>query len=157
MIEKLLSIPLWTLRSPKTNTNKRVLSFISTYNPNKPNLFSIIKQTFDNLQATKSTKETFKKYFQINTERQASNLDKILCPSKFTSPLKNNFISQLSVAKIVFPVIIWWKMKAINYETLTEYSNWNHVFTTKAKKLILAIEKRMTHLIKENNEKSCKI
>ena len=41
-IRKALSIPLQGLRTPKTISNDNSLPFITTYNPNNPNVYEII-------------------------------------------------------------------------------------------------------------------
>ena len=41
-------IPLEILRQPKTTKNEEVISFITRFNPNNPNIFSTIRQNFNN-------------------------------------------------------------------------------------------------------------
>ena len=41
-------IPLEVLRQPKTTKSEETIPFTMTYNPNNPNVFPIIKQSFDN-------------------------------------------------------------------------------------------------------------
>ena len=64
-INKALSIPLQELHTPKTISNDNSLPFITTYNPNNPNVYEMIDQTveclkrnkvdgFENLRVTKS-------------------------------------------------------------------------------------------------------
>ena len=43
-------IRLEILREPKTAKNEEIIPFTFTYNPNNPNVFPIIKQSFDNFQ-----------------------------------------------------------------------------------------------------------
>ena len=45
-------IPLEVLRQPKTAKNEEIIPFTITYNPNNPNVFPIIKQSFDNFSPT---------------------------------------------------------------------------------------------------------
>ena len=52
-------IPLEVLRQPKTTENEEIIPFTITYNPNNPNAFSIIKQSFDNFQYSKTMSTTF--------------------------------------------------------------------------------------------------
>ena len=58
-------IPLEILRQPKTAKNEEIIPFTFTYSPNNPNVFPIIKQSFDNFQYCKTT------FFR---ERNLSNL-----------------------------------------------------------------------------------
>ena len=47
-IEKAKSIPLTDLRKPKEiDNNKKILPFITTHNPNNPDIFPIIKSSFN--------------------------------------------------------------------------------------------------------------
>ena len=47
--------PLEVPRQAKTAINEKIVCFIITYNPNDLNIFSIIKQSFDNFQHSKTT------------------------------------------------------------------------------------------------------
>ena len=64
-INKALSIPLQELRTSKTISNDNSLPFITTYNPNNPNVYEMIDKSveclkrnkvdgFENLRVTKS-------------------------------------------------------------------------------------------------------
>ena len=54
-------IPLEILRQPKTTENEDIIPFVTRYNPNNPNIFSIIKQGFDNFQYSKTMSNIFQK------------------------------------------------------------------------------------------------
>ena len=47
-------IRLEILREPKTTKNEEIIPFTFTYNPNNPNVFPTIKQSFDNFQYSKT-------------------------------------------------------------------------------------------------------
>ena len=48
-IEKALAIPQEQLRSQKLKKKDDILPFISTYNPNNPNVFSKVREIYGNL------------------------------------------------------------------------------------------------------------
>ena len=52
-INKALSIPLQELRSPKTISNDNSLPFITTYNPNNPNVYEMIDKSVECLKRNK--------------------------------------------------------------------------------------------------------
>ena len=49
-INKVLSISLQELRTPKTISNDNCLPFITTYNPNNPNVYEMIDKSVDCLK-----------------------------------------------------------------------------------------------------------
>ena len=49
-IKKALSIPLQELRIPKTVSNDKSLLFITTYNPNNPNIYETIEKPVECLK-----------------------------------------------------------------------------------------------------------
>ena len=70
-INKGLSIPLQELRTPKTISNDNSLPFITTYNPNNPNVYEMIDKSveclkrnkvdsFENLRVTKNKRQETK-------------------------------------------------------------------------------------------------
>ena len=48
--QKALSIPQKDLRKPKKPSNENILPFITTFNPNNPNIYSTIKSSFNCLK-----------------------------------------------------------------------------------------------------------
>ena len=52
-ILKAKEIPLEILRQPKAAKNEEIIPFTFTYNPSNPNVFPIIKQSFDNFHYSK--------------------------------------------------------------------------------------------------------
>lgn len=83
-IQKALSIPQNELRKEKTKSSENVISFISTHNPNNPNVMPLIKSSFFTLIANKV--KGFKPDIKlIHSKRQAPNLKKILTKAEFTN------------------------------------------------------------------------
>ena len=74
-INKALSIPLQELRTPKTISNDNSLPFITTYNPNNPNVYEMIDKSVEYLKRNKV--DDFEK-------QQAPNLKKILTKAEFS-------------------------------------------------------------------------
>ena len=71
-INKALSIPLQELRSPKTISNDNSLPFITTYNPNNPNVYEMIDKSVECLKENKES--GFENLRVIKSKRQAPNL-----------------------------------------------------------------------------------
>ena len=88
-ILKAKEIPFEVLRQPETTKNEEIIPFTMTYNPNNPNVFPIIKQSFDKFQYSKSMSNIFQKKKLAISMNQATNLGRLLCRSKFESQHKN--------------------------------------------------------------------
>lgn len=84
-IKKAREIPQQVLRQQKENNQKEIIPFISTFNPNNPKVFPIIKQSFNNFKYSKTLENVFRNKTLIHSTRQAPNLERILCKSKFVS------------------------------------------------------------------------
>ena len=80
-INKALSIPLQELRTPKTISNDNSLPFITTYNPNNPNVYEMIDKSVECLKRSKV--DGFENLRVIKSKRQAPNLKKILTKAEF--------------------------------------------------------------------------
>ena len=87
-INKALKIPQNELRNVKEQEKKKILPFISTFNPNNPKALPIIKQTLENLKTSDKMRNALKTFNFINCKRQAPNLGRILCKSSF-SPINS--------------------------------------------------------------------
>ena len=76
-------------------TDENLLTFITTYNPNNPNLFTIIKQTVEKLKSSETLRNKLNKKTVICGRKQPPNLER-LC--------KNTYINNenLNAGKIVF-------------------------------------------------------
>ena len=83
-------MPLNELRKPKEKGREEIIPFVSTHNPNNPNIFPIIRQTFENFQHSKTISNVFNGKKLINSMRQAPNLERLLFKSKFT-PVEEHF------------------------------------------------------------------
>ena len=62
------------LRQPKTPKNEKILRFTFIYNPNNPDIFSSIKQSFDNFQYSKTVSNIFQRKKSVKSMSQAPNL-----------------------------------------------------------------------------------
>ena len=83
-INKALKIPQNELRNVKEQEKKKILPFISTFNPNHPKVLPIIKQTLGNLKTSDRMRNALKKVKFINCKRQAPNSGRILCKSSLS-------------------------------------------------------------------------
>ena len=72
-----------------------ILPFISTYNPNNPNVFPKIREIHRNLQSSKTLGKIFTKRKSIHCIRQPSNLKRL-----------NQLSKQQNAKKVAFVVII---------------------------------------------------
>ena len=84
-IEKALTIPQEQLRSEELKKKDNILPFISTYNPNNPNVFPKVREIYRNLQTSKTLGKIFAKHKLIDCKRQPSNLKRLLCSSNFST------------------------------------------------------------------------
>ena len=80
-IQKALKIPQTKLRQPKTIENNNNLTFISTFNPNNPKIFTLIKSGVNTL--VENNINGFKNIRLIHAKRQPPNLKRILTNSLF--------------------------------------------------------------------------
>ena len=58
-IKKAVAIPQEQLRNEKLKKKDDILPFISTYNPNNPNVFLKVREIYRNLQTSKSLGKIF--------------------------------------------------------------------------------------------------
>ena len=89
-LKQLYKISLNKLRKPKEKRTEEIIPFLSTHNPNNSNTFPIIRQTFENFQHSKTMSNVFGSKKLINSMRQAPDLERLLCKSKFM-PVEKNF------------------------------------------------------------------
>ena len=71
-IERALAIHLEQLRSEKLKNNS-ILSFISTCNPNNPNVFPKVREMYGNIQTSETLGKIFAKYKLIDYKRKFKN------------------------------------------------------------------------------------
>ena len=96
-INNALKIPQNKLRNVKKQEGKKMLLFISTFNPNNPKALPIIKQALENLKTSDPRRNVLEKVKFIKCKRQAPDLGRILCKSSF-SP-SNSFLEVKSYSK----------------------------------------------------------
>ena len=82
-IQKVLKIPQMELRQPKPIENNSNLTFISTFNPNNPKIFDLVKSGVNTL--VENNVNGFKNIRLIHAKRQPPNLKRILTNSLFTN------------------------------------------------------------------------
>ena len=78
-IGKALAIPQEQLRSENLKKKDDILPFISTYNPNIPNMFLKVSKIYTNLQTSKTLSKIFAKQKLVDCKRQPSNFKRLLC------------------------------------------------------------------------------
>ena len=66
------------LRASKAITDSNNLTFVTTFHPNKKNVFPLIQTTFKPLQQSYETKAYFKNIKLIKSQGQSSRLKKLL-------------------------------------------------------------------------------
>ena len=85
-ITKVKQIPQAELRRPKDqHDNGKLLPFVTTFNPNNPSVYAIIKSTFDSLQENEV--DGMRNFKLIHSRRQQTNLKNILTCAKFSTKL----------------------------------------------------------------------
>ena len=87
-INEVKKIPKQQLRQQKLRNedNKRLLTFVSTYNPRNPDIFKVIKETPPLLNASPKMKKALEGIKLINSRRQPPNLERTLTRAKFNFP-----------------------------------------------------------------------
>ena len=90
-IKRALQVQLNELRKPKEKEREEIIPFVSTHNPTNPNIFPIIRQTFESFQHSKTMSNVFNGKKITNSMRQAPNLERLLCESKFMPVEKTPF------------------------------------------------------------------
>ena len=99
-------IPLEILRQSKTAKNEEIIPFTFTYSPNNPNVFPIIKQSFDNFQYSKTMSHIFQRKKLVKSMSQAPNLGRLLCRSKFESQRKNHEVKNYGKNCVTYPYLL---------------------------------------------------
>ena len=88
-IKKALEIPQTELRQPKNVEHKNNLTFVSTFNPNNPKIFNLVKSGVNTL--IENNVNGFKDIKLIHAKRQPPNLKRLLTQSLFTSQTSGVF------------------------------------------------------------------
>ena len=99
-------IPFEVLRQPKTPKNEKILRLTFIYNPNNPDIFSSIKQSFDNFQYSKTMSNIFQRKKLVKSMSQAPNLCRLLYRSKFESQHKNHEMENCGKNCVICPYIL---------------------------------------------------
>ena len=85
-ITKAKQIPQAELRRPKDrDDNGKILPFVTTFNPNNPSVYAIIKSTFESLQENEV--DGMRDFELIQSRRQPANLKNILTCVQFSMKL----------------------------------------------------------------------
>ena len=87
--QKALSIPQKDLQKPKKLSNENILPFITTFNPNNPNIYSTIKSSVNCLK--NNNVSGFHNIKLIQSKRQSRNLKKLLTKAEFGEILSGTF------------------------------------------------------------------
>ena len=82
-IQKAERQPQENLRKEKNKTDENLLTFITTYNPNNPNLFPIIKQSVEQLKSSETLRDKLNKKTLICCRKQPPNLEHLLCKTTY--------------------------------------------------------------------------
>ena len=72
-------------KASKDKTYSNNLAFVTTFNLNNKNLFSLIRTAFKSLQQSYEIKECFKGIKLIKSQRQTSSLKKLLTRAIYSS------------------------------------------------------------------------
>ena len=94
-IQKAKLIPLTELRSTRSkDQNTDLLPFVSTHNPNNPDMFSVIKNNLPVLHQNQNLENLFPSDIFLKSKRQPRNLKKILTRAKFQDSDVQNTVSK---------------------------------------------------------------
>ena len=83
--QEALSVPQTNLRKPKKPPNRKILPFITTFNPNNSNIYSTIKSSVNFLK--NNSVSGFHNIKLIQSKRQPPNLKKILTEAEYEEVL----------------------------------------------------------------------
>ena len=82
-LEKARSLEQSDLRKSKTKSSEKTLAFITTHNPNNPNIFPMIKSSLQQLNSVPYLKNELNNINLINSKRQPPNLERMLCNTEY--------------------------------------------------------------------------
>ena len=111
-IEKAIAIPQEQLRSEKLRKKDGILPFISTHNPNNPNMFPKVREIYGNLQTSETLGKIFAKHKLIDCNRQPFNLKRLLFNQTFQQIIQLS--KQQNAEKVAFVVIILPRLNSLN-------------------------------------------
>ena len=81
-------IPQEKLRETKTKNKDDTTAFVTTHNPNNPNLWPLVNTTIDVLKTNEKMNKVLNKTSIVNSKRQPPNLKRILTKAKFSSNIE---------------------------------------------------------------------
>ena len=84
-INKAKAIPQLELRKTKPKTKEDIITFVSTHNPNKPNMWPLVSTTLSVLKTSQKMEKVLQNTSVINSKRQPHNLKRILTRAKFST------------------------------------------------------------------------
>ena len=84
-IEKANSLSTATLRTPKPSTDSNLCTFVSTYNPNNNNMWTVVQDSIGILQSDPRCKRVLDSVQLLNSRRQPPNLKKLLTKASFNT------------------------------------------------------------------------
>ena len=84
-ITKAKAIPQETLRTPKPKPSEDITAFVSTHDPNNPNLCPLIQSTLEVVKTSDRMEKALKQTKFIKSKRQPPNLKRILTRANFSN------------------------------------------------------------------------
>ena len=85
-----------------------------TYNPNNPNVFLIIKQSFNHYQYSETIFNIFQRKKLVKSMRQAHNLGMLLCKSKCQLQDKNHDLKNYAKNCVSCPYLLKASLNNLN-------------------------------------------
>lgn len=86
-IQQARSHPRQDLLQIKNKTDKKVLPFVSTFNPKNPEFFQVLRSNATFLQQDATMQRVLNKFEIIKSKRQSASLKKILTKAKFSDEI----------------------------------------------------------------------
>ena len=87
-IIKASNIPQKNLRKEKVKDNNKILPFITTNNPNNPNIFRTVQTSLEVIKSSKGENSKIIGYNLINSKRQPPSLERLLCKTNYITEEK---------------------------------------------------------------------
>ena len=82
-IKKAKDIDIKTLRTPNEHETTDIITFVTTHNPNNPDMFKVLQNNKEILNSSIRCKDAFKKTTFINSKRQSQTLKSMLVRASF--------------------------------------------------------------------------
>ena len=136
-IKRALQVPLNDLRKPKEKGREEIIPFVSAHNPNNPNIFPIIRQTFESFQHSRTMPNVFNGKKLINSMRQAPNLERLLCKSKFMSVEEHFHVNSCGKNCVCCPYLL--KVSSYLFKKVNKVFFLKNNFNCESRNLIYAV------------------